>query len=434
MPVSTPPQSHTLPEDPLVVRRNFWAWVLYQLCYRIGWQFKMESTMIAGLVGYLSPTQSAATWMGWFTTVNNVGRCVAPALMAPVVERSPRKRDVLLTSWAATVLSWAALAAFLWSPAAERKSVALWVFLGIYTLFFALLGAGQVAQGALLGKIIEPGRRGRALGLSVALSGPINMGAILAVYGLVRYGWFPAPRSYALSFTLTVVCWVAAGLALLRVRERPSPPSRREAGLRAHWREQRGLLRRSANLRRLVAVNLALALSGGLIGFYTTYGRHMGAVDDTSIVMATLIQVVFQAASSSVFGRMADARGNRQAICGLLWVEAAIPLVALLTASWLRTPWLYMAVYALIGFRFPLFQLMVNYLLEIIPEEDHALALGLSQSLMVVTTPTPLLFGLMAGSLGYGPVMSFIAAVVAAAALAALGLEEPRGKGVGNRE
>jgi Na+/melibiose symporter-like transporter len=321
------------------------------------------------------------------------------------------------------------LAAFLWTPAAANKPVALWVFLCVYTLFFALLGAGQVAQGSLLGKIIEPGRRGRALGMSVALSGPINMVAILAVYGLVRYGWFPAPRSYALSFTLTVFCWVLAGLALLRVREMPSPPSQRETGLRAHWRDSRGLLRRSANLRRLVAVNLALALSGGLIGFYTTYGRHLGVVDDTSIVMATLIQVIFQAASSSVFGRLADARGNRQAICGLLWAEAMIPLTALLTAGGLRAPWLYMSVYALIGFRFPLFQLMINYLLEIIPPEDHALALGLSSSLMVVTAPTPLLFGLIAGSVGYTPVMGLIAAVVAAAALAALGLEEPRGSG-----
>src|SRR5438128_225709 len=64
-------------EDSQVARRNFWAWVLYQLCYRIGWQFKMESTMIAGLVSYLSPS---AAVMGRFTTVSNVGRCVAPAL------------------------------------------------------------------------------------------------------------------------------------------------------------------------------------------------------------------------------------------------------------------------------------------------------------------------------------------------------------------
>src|SRR5262249_25369287 len=150
-----------------------------------------------------------------------------------------------------------------------------------------------------------------------------------------------------------------------------------------------------------------------------------GVIDDTSIVLATLYQVGFQAASSPVFGRMADARGNRAAICVLLWAEAAIPFTALLTGGWLRLPRLYMAVYAIIGIRFPLLQLMVNYLLEIVPEVDHALALGVTNFLMVVTAPTPLLFGWAADRLGYGPVLALISLTVAAAALAALGLEEP---------
>src|SRR5438067_322618 len=161
-------------EDSCFAHRNFWAWVLSQLCYRIGWQFKMESTMIAGLVSYLSPPQSAAAMMGLFTTIGNAGRCVVPAIMAPVVDRRPSKRNVLLAIWVATVLSWAVLAAYLWLPQAADKPRTLWVFFGIYTLFFGLLGAAQVAQGALLGKIIEAGWRGRALGLSVSLSGPIN--------------------------------------------------------------------------------------------------------------------------------------------------------------------------------------------------------------------------------------------------------------------
>lgn len=412
-------------DESRAARRNFWAWVLYQLCYRIGWQFKMESTMIAGLVSYLSPS---AAVMGVFTTVSNVGRCVAPAVMAPMVDRWPSKRNALLGCWAATVASWAVLAGFLWTPAARHKPLTLACYFVLYSLFFGLLGAGQVAQGALLGKIIEPERRGRALGLSVALSGPINMGAILVVYWLVRSGRFPAPTNYALSFTLTVFFFTLAGLALLRVRERPSPPPQREPGLAAHLRDGHGLVRSSANLRRFVAVNLALALSGGILGFYTTYGRRMGVINDTSIILATLCQVVFQASSSSLFGRLADNRGNRVAICGLLWAEAAIPLCALVTGGWLRVPWLYMAVYALIGFRFPLFQLTVNYLLEIVPEADHALALGITNTLTIVTAPAPLLFGFAADRMGYAAVLGLVSFLVAGAALVALGLDEPRRK------
>src|SRR5262245_64355699 len=79
-------------DDLRAARRNFWGWVLSQLCYRIGWQFKMESTMIAGLVSYLSPHASV---MGVFSTVSNIGRCVAPALVAPVVDQQSSKRNAL---------------------------------------------------------------------------------------------------------------------------------------------------------------------------------------------------------------------------------------------------------------------------------------------------------------------------------------------------
>src|SRR5204862_4240036 len=123
-------------------------------------------------------------------------------------------------------------------------------------------------------------------------------------------------------------------------------PPKRRPGLAAHLRDADRLVRSNANLRRLIGVNLVMALSGGILGFYTTYGRRMGVIDDTTIVLATLYQVGFQAASTPLFGRMADDRGNRAAICVLLWAEAAIPFTALLTGGWLRVPWLYMAVYA----------------------------------------------------------------------------------------
>jgi hypothetical protein len=89
-----------------------------------------------------------------------------------------------------------------------------------------------------------------------------------------------------------------------------------------------------------------------------------------------------------------------------------------------------MAVYALIGLRFPLFQLVVNYQLEIVPEVDHALALGVTNTLTIVTAPLPLLFGFAADHMGYGVVLGLVSAVVSGAGLAALGLEEPRGKGM----
>src|SRR5438128_2455154 len=99
------------------LRHNYVAWVGYQLFYRIGWQFKMEATMVAGLVSYLSPSASV---MGLFTTVSNLGRYAAPFWATGVIDAAASKKRCLLWFWALTTLCWTAAALFLWTPAARN--------------------------------------------------------------------------------------------------------------------------------------------------------------------------------------------------------------------------------------------------------------------------------------------------------------------------
>src|ERR1051325_206824 len=105
------------PEIPFVPR-NFWAWVAYQFFYRIGWQFKMEATMMAGIISYLAPAPAV---MGLFTSLNGLGRNLSPLAAAPITARSRYKRDATLLFWLLCALSGAALTINLWSPAAADK-------------------------------------------------------------------------------------------------------------------------------------------------------------------------------------------------------------------------------------------------------------------------------------------------------------------------
>jgi MFS family permease len=109
-------------------------------------------------------------------------------------------------------------------------------------------------------------------------------------------------------------------------------------------------------------------------------------------------------------------------------VQAINPLVALLCAGLpaFHGSLAYLSVYALIGFRFPIFQLLTNYLLEVVPREEHARALGAMSTLMILTAPLPLLLGLLADTAGYGPVMILAAAIMLTGAVLARRLREPR--------
>lgn len=407
----------------------------YQFFYRIGWQFKMESTLMAGVVSYLAPDPRVA---GLFTTLNTLGRNLAPLVAAPIVDQFRHKRAALLVFWAGTVCTWGALTVYLWLPQAANRAQSIWVFGTCYTTFFVFLGAASVAQGALLGKIIPAGARGRALAMGMTISGLINVGAILLIYRVIRGGGFPEPRNYALAFTLTTVFFLCAGIALLFVDERPSEGPVRRFNLIGNLRYSAQLARENPNLARLMVVNVAVGALTSMLQFYTLYWRETGTMSAGALVLATVIQVFWQSLSSSILGRVADRRGNRIVVYRLLWVEALIPLVALVLGGFdpFRGHWgWYMGVYVLVGFRFPLFQLLVNYLLEIVPQRDHAMALGAVTTVQLITAPAPLLFGGLARAFGFPAAFIAGAAIGIYGCIVARGLEEVRVKsGVAGRE
>lgn len=426
VPRAEPPAAAPAPAEVPFSPRNFWAWVCYQFFYRIGWQFKMESTLMAGIVSYLAPDPRVA---GLFTTLNTLGRNLSPLVAAPVVDHFRHKRTALLIFWTATVLTWGALTAYLWLPAASNRATSIWVFGFCYTLFFVFLGAVMVAQGALLGKIIPAGVRGRAMAMGMTISGVINVIAILVIFQVIRGGSFPEPRNYALAFTLTTSFFVLAGGALLFVDETPSQSPRRRFDLLGNLRYSVRMTRANPNLGRLMVVNVAVGALTSMLQFYTLYWREAGTMTAGALVLATVVQVFWQSLSSSILGRVADRRGNRLIIYRLLWVEATIPLFALALGGWdpFRGHWgWYLGVYALVGFRFPLFQLLVNYLLEIVPQEDHAMALGAVNTVQLLTAPAPLLFGGLARFWGYPAAFLVGAAIGIYGCVTARRLEEVR--------
>ncbi|HTE19418.1 MAG TPA: MFS transporter [Armatimonadota bacterium] len=432
MQTATPSNAPAPPADedeygpPDIRRRNFYAWIAYQFFYRIGWQFKMESTLMAGIVSYLAPSPAV---MGLFTTLNTLGRNLSPLAAAPIVDRFRDKRRALLVFWGITTATWAALTAYLWLPSAGIRAVSIWVFGFSYTLFFVFLGAASVAQGALLGKIIPAGMRGRAMAVGMTLSGGINVGAIFLIYHVIRGGAFPEPRNYALAFSLTVTFFLFAGLSLLLIRERPSEVQQRSLGLAASLRYFVKLGRENDNLRKLMLVNITVGVLGSMLQFYTGYWREAGTMTPSALVMATVFQVFWQSLSSSILGRVADSKGNRVVICSLLWIEVTIPVAAWVLGGWapFRGHWeWYLGVYALVGLRFPLYQLLVNYLLEVVPQHDHAMALGAVTTVQLVTAPAPLLFGAAAAWMGYPLAFMLGSAIGVYGAIAALRLQEVR--------
>jgi hypothetical protein len=263
----------------------------------------------------------------------------------------------------------------------------------------------------------------------MTLSGLINVGAILLIYQVLRGGAFPEPRSYALAFSLTTTFFVLAGASLLFVKEAPSERPQRRMRLAENLRYFVKLGQDNPNLARLLVVNVSVGILGSMLQFYTGFWREAGTLLPDRLVLATVFQVFWQSLASSILGRVADRVGNRHVICWLLWIEVMIPLGAWMLGGMapFKGQWgWYIGVYTLVGLRFPLYQLLVNYLLEVVPQRDHAMALGAVTTVQLVTAPAPLLLGMAALRWGY-PAAFFIGSLVGAyGAVSALKLREVR--------
>ncbi len=431
MPIGEDPGPSNRPSDrPLDEPRNFWAWVAYQFFYRIGWQFKMEATLMAGVVSYLAP----APWvMGLLTALNTLGRNLSPLVAAPITDRFASKRGALWLFWSAAVFTWGVLTLQLWLAVPGEPGWTLWFFGACYTLFFTFLGMAGVAQGALLGKIIPADRRGSALAAGMTLSGLVNTVAILVIFQVLQRGRFPEPRNYALAFTLTTAFFVLAGVSLLFIREPATEQVSRRFGFADSLRYFVTLARGNRNLARLMVVNVCVGVLGNMLQFYTAFWRHSPGLSPSSVptalMLATLLQTVWQSSASGYLGRVADRQGNRRVICGLLWIEAVIPLIAIVLGTMhpFHEHWAwYLGVYSLVGLRFPVYQLLVNYLLEIVPQHDHAMALGAVNAVGLLTAGAPLLFGWIAQQWGYPVAFAAGSVVGFLGAWTSLGLEEVR--------
>ena len=413
---------------PVFEPRNFWAWVGYQFLFRVGWQFKLEATLVSGLISFLvSPTQAAVV-LGWLGALSSVGRNTIPFFLAPWVANARYKRWPTLVMWASTVACWGLATLYLWLPGTADKTRTLWIFGACYVAFQTLLGGLGLAQSTLLGKIIPDRYRGRAVAFGMGYAGVFNVFALLGLAWFVRAGGFPEPRNFALSFSVAVFLFTLAGGALLVIKEQPSDTKRRSSNPLRHFREARRLVLENRNLQLLLVVNLVLAVSLSVMRLYTPYWRLLGTLDPSRLLVATVLQVAVQSLSSVYFGRLADRYGNRRVICTLLWVEAIAPLVAVLCgATALGNHWLaYLSVYFLIGLRFPLFLVVVNYLLEIVEPDQHAIALSAVTLVQLIAAVVPIGLGYAAQQWGYPAVLAPTAVLVAAGALFASRLGEPR--------
>ncbi|MBM4021076.1 MAG: MFS transporter [Planctomycetes bacterium] len=410
-------------------RNSFWL-VVYQVLVRIGWAFKTETVIMPAV---LDAVVDSGTLRGLLPVLNRGGQSVPPLFMAAPLTRLSRK-------WPAASITTAVLAACFgilavaWGPlAASRPERLAVLFLVLYGAFSAVNGVNQLVLSTLQGKLIAPGHRGRSLVASVTIGSVLAVVASLWLLG----PWLVRPDGFPLIFAATATCFAAAAVVPAFLTEPPDDPSPPEPAVSGGWIGRvaagctgwRRTLDRDPAVGRLAAVAACFATVIILFPHYQAFARESLATPATSLVTWVVVQNLATGLVSLVAGPVADRRGTRIVLVGLVAVSALTPLIVTglsLAPAAVAARWFWI-VYAPLGLNPIALKILTGYALELAPgpaeHPRYVSIVGAALGAPFVLSPA---VGFAVDAIGGRIVFLVGSAVIAAGAILALGLPEPR--------
>ena len=408
-------------------RRNFIVLAFAAIVKRAGWIFKTESVIMPGFVYTL--TDSAAT-RGVLPLISRFGRSLPQFFVAHWVNRLKRKWPVFLAASLVAVMAWGALSCvILIFPGASSRLILIIFFLA-YAIHWIANGSATLIEGVLHGKLIPADRRGRLLAASNT-TGCIL--AIVAVY-LLLGGWLDRGSSgYGMAFGMTAALFLISAVSILALKETPDIPDQERETFGDFVANSVTIIVEDRNFRRLIYVLCMFHAFRFLFPHYTAFGVESLGLKDRSFVSFLIAQNAVNAIGSLTMGYVADRKGNKMVLGILMAAAGCVPLLAMGIASLPASLGgrIYWLVFACIGVAPILMRIIVNYVLEICPREQHSQYLGTLNLILVLPTIASPLVGYAIDRFSFPPVFTACSIVIFCGALLSLGLDEPRHQGNG---
>jgi hypothetical protein len=414
---------------PRELRNTCWI-IVYQLLVRVGWLFKTETVIMPAV---LDAVVDSGTLRGLLPVLNRGGQSLPQILFAGPLARMRRKWPVAVVTTAAMAGCFGLLAAA-WGPlAASRPERLALLFLVLYGSFAAINGLNQLVLATLQGKLIAPGNRGRAMVASVTVGSVLAIAAAIWLLG----PWLTEADGFPRIFAATAICFAVAAIVPAFLDEPAEVPRAATSQPVGSWlarlaegtRDWRRTLAGDPALVRLSGVAACFSAVIILFPHYQAFARDSLGTPLTSLVTWVIVQNVATGLVSLVAGPVADRRGTRIVLIGLVAVSAVTPLVVAglsLVPPAVAARWFWI-VYAPLGLNPVSLKILVGYALELAPEiPDHPRYVSIVGAALAAPFVLSPAIGYAVDAIGGRPVFLVGSAVIAGGAILALGLPEPR--------
>ncbi|GAB4457153.1 MAG: MFS transporter [Anaerolineae bacterium] len=268
-------------------------------------------------------------------------------------------------------------------------------------------GVGGLPFMDMVGKVIDPARRGLFFSWRIGLGGLLAIGGGAVVRALLDPASpYPFPHNFGLLFGLATAIAVVALMIWLIVDEPPVAPRAARSGPVGQIKKALRIWREDANYRAYLQARVALLLILVTTPFVTVYAKQVFHVPVTTLAIYPAVIALATLMSTAGSGWISYRWGNRRLIrlgaglgmLTLLLVVLAGPLNLSSDAAGVY----FLAVFVIIGLRDSMVNIaLAAFNINIAPEAHRPLYIGFANTLMGVVVMAASAMGVVVDVVGY---------------------------------
>jgi MFS family permease len=388
------------------------------------------------LTWFASQLTSSNLLAGLVSPLGNAGWFLPQIFVSARIQRMERKMPSYTLAAVIRTIVWILLAVAVWIV--DDPQILLISFFVLYSIARLTSGLAGLTFFDVVAKTIPARRRGSFFSWRQLLGGLLGLGGGWIVKTVLNHPALPFPDGHALLFSLYCVVIVPGLASFIIIRE----PSRKVVNAPVKISEQLRragqLLRKNRVYRRHLSARTAMILAGIVLPFYGIYAKDVLGAPEGMVGIYVTTRIAAQMLFNLPWGRLSDRYGNRLAMQLLSLGSGATVLLALiliatveflhLQGTWL--PYLALPLFFLDGAIRPAQVLSgSNFLLELVPEDERPLYLGLSNTLMGIVVLVSGMGGAVVDLFGFTGLFATSLVLYLLGYVFAAGLPEPRETG-----
>lgn len=281
------------------------------------------------------------------------------------------------------------------SPGMVLASLFFWVFMFSFSGGFAGLSYADI-----IGKLVPKGKRGNLYATKQFTSSLAILLGGIAVARIFSMDAMRFPNNYSLALAIGFGGLIVASGAFWFIREPPSPAESNRESFRDFLVKVPDVIRRDPAVLRFIIVENLASFSLMILPFYLVFAKDVFGIQESYVGKYLLYQIVGAIGSNIIWGVLSHKRDSKTVVRACILLGGLIPIFALTVQP--LGPDIFARIFVLVGFVMSGRRVGFEpYLLDLAPEDQRTIYLGISGTLNFSKVLLPVIGGVLIDSVGF---------------------------------